>query len=124
MAAAITAYNSGRHVLGRQRRSWPSILRYLRHDVEGRNSDTDCHSCAYSIGIRSELFGEDALREYIWEGDDADNDGNPDWCFAYGEEEWVNPYTIPQCDGTTQNATFDNYQSRAEANPDYRTACN
>jgi len=106
LAAAITVYNGGKHVSGRYRRSWPSVLKKLDHEIQGGNDVNSCHSCKYSINMRKAIFGTSFLREYIWAGgvtpaiieggageppmipNPAPNAGK-EWCFAYGEADWL-----------------------------------
>lgn len=56
--------------------------------TSGNSIGGKCPSCAYSISIKNTKFGL-PKRTYVWAGNDDDNNGEPDWCFAYGEEEWV-----------------------------------
>jgi hypothetical protein len=60
------------------------------------------------------------LRTYIWEGEDAVEDGEADWCFAYGEEEWVNPDSHPL---TGLPLDFEGYRARALLDTERRSDC-
>lgn len=88
LARAIAEYN-----INPGSKSWPSTLKNKKL--------ADCRSCEYSIDVRnsSDKFNL-PYRAYIWKGgnypaDLTDENGNPDpkagteWCFKYGEEEWV-----------------------------------
>ena len=81
------------------------------------NSGHKCFSCKYTIQVRNQRFGL-PFRQYIWVGEreqaqvpDPDytgtgtapkvpnpNAGDPSWCFAFGEGEWIG--------GTSFNSAF------------------
>lgn len=100
LAAAIAYYNSQSYLVGRGRRSWPSLLKNMDFDPNsGGNGGGVCHSCRYSVSAREAVFGQN-LRTYVWRGTgdglDLDHDreiadapGFPEtttpWCFYYGE---------------------------------------
>jgi hypothetical protein len=64
--------------------------------VVKNKTKTKCHSCEYSIDVRNIKF-ELPYWTYIWEGaaEVPENPATPEleykaaWCFAYGEEEWM-----------------------------------
>ena len=85
--------------------SWPRMLKYLKYKSDSKENDKGksiCHSCKYSILVRGDqkVFGEN-LRTYVWAGGTyaadlklednitPDPKAGTDWCFAYGEKEWV-----------------------------------
>ena len=84
LARAIGFYNG---VGGRfANYSWPYILKtYTRPEVGTSNKSPNCFSCQYTIQVRNQKFGL-PYRTYIWKGN---ANGQPDWCFEYGEREWV-----------------------------------
>jgi hypothetical protein len=118
LAAAVSYYNSGTHLVGNSRRSWPSILKYLEFSPNSvSNAGAVCHSCRYSIQVRETVFGEN-LRTYIWQGGTG-TDGQP-WCFAYGEREWVSGATFTQA----RQAASDTNLDGAPQTPVGRIGCN
>ena len=73
-------------------------------------------------------------RSYIWLGgtfpaDLTDANGQPDpkagtqWCFAYGEEEWLAGGTIMGDDGKIRAKVFSDYRDIAEFDEDQQVAC-
>lgn len=96
LAKAIFYYNSPHEwISGTTRHSWPYLLKYKFYDANSAKNNTDtnvCHSCKYSIKVRRNFFGEAHLRTYIWKGGTyqaPDPKAGQEWCFAYGEKEWV-----------------------------------
>jgi len=117
LAKAIEIYNGAKEWMLNY--SWPRIIRYLKYDPASKENITEkdiCHSCKYSIEVRSNenVFGMNNLRTYVWVGGtgvDLNNNQTTDdiipenptanpptveineaevlWCFAYGEREWV-----------------------------------
>lgn len=97
LAKAVFYYNSPHKWI--RSLSWPYIMKYLTYKKDSdRNeklpSNTNrgtCHSCRYSIQVREKVFAE--LRTYIWAGErypvGDPNAGQPKWCFAFGEKEWI-----------------------------------
>jgi len=92
-------------------------------------------SCKYTIEVRNDdeiLAGH--LREYIWHGGtamediDTNNDGEvdiqtgEDWCFAYGEEDWVSGATVVE-DGETIPKVFKHYRRDALLNNRFKLRC-
>ena len=100
------------------------------------------------------MHDEDKLglpyRSFIWQGgtteEDANGDGDTEdvldddprtevegdsineaevpWCFAYGEEEWLNPgFEVPLRGGGSRSARFSDYQARARNNIEHRYSC-
>jgi len=151
-AKAVGAYNG----LGAsfQSDSWPSLLVEKHYPVDDpetgddestMNEGDNCFSCKYTINVRNVRFGL-PYREYVWQGgttevttpddpetEDVDESSTEQvpWCFAYGEEEWIDPYEIEYLgfddDGNeivlTRNATFSDYEIRASNLPEYRVDC-
>ena len=111
-AKAVAAYNGGNGFWNSA--TWAGILKQTRKPKSGdafaNAPNGTCFSCEYSIKVRNQKYGL-PYRTYIWEGKkgtDLNGDGeiknvaaNPTavppipelkeegWCFAYGEEEWV-----------------------------------
>jgi hypothetical protein len=84
----------------------------------------NCYTFGYSIRIRNQTFGL-PYRTYIWKGTDADNDGQADWCFEYGEEEWINPeFKVSDDEGNIIDARFGDYRNRAMGSISLRVGCN
>ncbi|WP_396589152.1 hypothetical protein [Bermanella sp. R86510] len=117
LARAIAAYNtnpgSG---------SWPSILK----------NKTPCKNCSveYTIAVRNQRFGL-PYRAYIWKGGEypanlTDTNGNPDpkagteWCFKYGEEEWIDPAVHPL---TKKQLDWQGYKDLASSDLSRRVPC-
>lgn len=82
-------------------RPWAGFLKY-RKSGEVKNTSSYCHACRYSIEVRNGGSAVHGLglthRIYIWKGDKypatlptglPHPKANQDWCFAYGEKEWV-----------------------------------
>jgi hypothetical protein len=144
LAKAVMGYNSGEGYADDY--SWAKFLKYKEYLVNSpRNTGRICHSCRYSIEVRKALFGAN-MRTFIWEGGqgvDVNSDGAiadvPDdpvtpqneavvettipWCFAYGEEDWVNPFNVPLRTGGTRLARFNDYLNRANRNNAHQVNC-
>lgn len=103
LAKGIGAYNGGAgfiEVGAGKKHSWPELLATTKDTKKAKNNNGLCFSCGYTIKIRNENYGL-PYRTYIWKGEGYDvdlklSDGiTPDpnagkeWCFAYGEKEWV-----------------------------------
>jgi hypothetical protein len=99
LAKAIAAYNAGPSYIAD--RPWAGFLKY-RKSGEVKNTSSYCHACRYSIEVRNGGSAVHGLglthRTYIWKGDKypatlpsglPHPKANQDWCFAYGEKEWV-----------------------------------
>lgn len=83
----------------------------------------------YAMDIR-ERFGLEG-RTYIWRGGvypAGHEQAGQEWCFAYGEREWMTPefeVLVFDAEGNPQlqPAGFQNYQERADGNEVYREGC-
>ncbi|MEJ2046167.1 MAG: hypothetical protein P8X89_23165 [Reinekea sp.] len=92
---AMMAYNRGTRGLDTSHYFSNMVLK-SRPNLNGTRFD-------YAMRIKQhtqedDLDGYLPYVTYVWPGTDANNDGEPDWCFAYGEEEWLS--------GTTYNSTL------------------
>jgi len=115
LAKAIGLYNGGAHAMTGAR-AWSTLLREYQPSTDSSgagNEGVNCYSCRYSTAVRN---NQDAYglphRTYIWHGGTYDDempllteDGTPqvdengerildpragqDWCFAFGESEWM-----------------------------------
>jgi hypothetical protein len=97
LAKAIFFYNTQTWIAGGNRHSWPYLLRHELYSATSVENDVDehiCHTCKYTIKVRRNFFGDAHLRTYIWRGDQTA--GGQDWCFGYGESEWVSGRTFTQ----------------------------
>ena len=97
LSKAVMGYNSGETYADNY--SWSKFIKYKEYQANSnRNTGKICHSCRYSIEVRETIF-KDNLRTFIWAGerqpatltDGSVNPqaGEPVWCFAFGEKEWV-----------------------------------
>lgn len=70
------------------------------------------------------IFGADGNPEL--ESDDVTQkvhpDAGKDWCFAYGEQEWINPDDFV-VGGKNIKGSFKNYIDRATDDETKRTSC-
>ena len=138
---AVGAYNQGQGTFNKTT-SWSELLLTKKSSA---NKDTVVTAMHYAIDI---LQGEDSpkvglpKRQYIWLGgqyvaDLTNEAGLPDpkagtdWCFAYGEEEWLVPKTISstsivngETKTTTTNAIFSDYLDEAKDDEALRISCN
>lgn len=134
LAKAIGVYNSGTWLVDY---SWPAMLRNYNYDsdsVKNVSAGRICHSCKYSIEIRGHAFGLDNLRKYLWLGGIATADINTDtdpepeilagqeWCFVYGEEDWVSGATVFE-GGSTISKAFRHYREDALDDDNLKIAC-
>ncbi|ASP40166.1 hypothetical protein CHH28_16440 [Bacterioplanes sanyensis] len=140
LAKAIGIYNSNgtraRPIF--TSRSWVGRLRFMEYDENSSANDaTTCHSCKYSIEIRNEaetFAGH--LRDYIWLGGTATTDINIDadpeieirageeWCFVYGESEWITHETVlDEGTGQQRRKIFSDFMEDAEDNNLLKTVC-
>lgn len=99
LAKAIGIYNGNTNIF--TSKSWPWVLRYLQYVPDSKeNTGLICHSCRYSIDARNKPnVLENNLRRYVWyggkypltlpDGTTPHPNAGQDWCFAYGEKEWV-----------------------------------
>jgi hypothetical protein len=107
------------------------------HDPEAtRNSESVCFTCGYTIEIRLDNMGLPG-RQYIWEGGQytqeeidqlkeehgSDSDlpeVGDDWCFVYGEGEWLSPGEHPV---TEETLDWEGYLDLASSDMDRRELC-
>jgi hypothetical protein len=128
LAKGVAAYNSTPG-----NKSWPNILK--------EKAKGSCASCEYSIDVRNVRY-KLPYRQYIWKGGKypkyelnadgttkTDAQGNPvlhpkseqDWCFAYGEQEWMSPALNPL---TKVPLDWTGYKDAAEADEALQMNCN
>jgi len=46
-----------------------------------------------------------------------------DWCFAYGEKEWMNPYEVKELGKPDRWSIFKDYLDDADDNDDLKMGC-
>lgn len=118
LARAIARYNTGTGNFGI---SWPDII---RGSADSRGNTCN-EPCKYSIEIRNVRLGL-PYRQYIWFGGTypaGHANAGQDWCFTYGEEEWMNPFSIPLRQGGSRRANYNDYSNRASANDAFKDSC-
>ena len=74
------------------------------------------------------------MRRYVWRGGtataDINIDGDPEpeilagqeWCFVYGEEDWIDGATVIE-DGSTTPKVFRHYKEDAEDDDSLKIPC-
>lgn len=105
LAKAVAFYNGETIVRNWPGNSWPEVLKKTvkTKDPNKQNDPAGegllyCFNCRYSVLVRGNF--NLPKRTYIWKGGTYDvdlkkDDGTPDpnagkeWCFAYGENEWM-----------------------------------
>ncbi|MEJ2076220.1 MAG: hypothetical protein P8X79_22490, partial [Reinekea sp.] len=139
LTKAIMIYNGLRGILDDH--SYAKLLKYMGYDPFSKENTAEiCHTCKYVIRIK-QSFMPGHLRTYIWEGgtvplqipdpdyrgegeapmiNNQDPNAGQEWCFAYGEEEWLNPGNNPLT-GTILD--FNGYRDLAIADTDRRVDC-
>jgi len=112
LSKAIAGYNGANTWITAY--SFAKLLKYKRFIVNSSgNTGTTCHSCRYAIQAKQHTFN-DQMRTYIWSGGTslvtienplAGEEGQPpttevmqEWCFEYGESDWV-AYSTETVDG-------------------------
>ncbi|GAA6135447.1 hypothetical protein NBRC116188_22370 [Oceaniserpentilla sp. 4NH20-0058] len=122
LARAIAEYN-----LNPGDKSWPIILKNKKL--------ADCKSCEYSIDVRNSADKFNLpYRTYIWKGGTypanlTDENGNSDpkagtdWCFAYGENEWMEPFDVKEPGQPTRKAKFEDYKKKAKRDKNLKVSC-
>ena len=75
------------------------------------------------------------MRSYVWKGGVAtadiniDTDPEPeilagqDWCFVYGEMDWIANVQIAETNGTLRTKVFDDYFDAALLNDSSKISC-
>ena len=89
---AVIAYNQGANAnVLRNRNYFASLQGTPRRDENGNFSPTHF---GYWLAVKSQSWNMRGMlgahlpyTTYIWVGA-RDEEGEPDWCFAYGEREW------------------------------------
>jgi|SRR5690554_394696 len=127
LAKGIGGYNQGAATFSGNQ-SWIDTL-----IATSKNSNTVATAIEYALDILHSADKGIALpyRQYIWKGgiyaaDLKDAQGNPDpkagqdWCFGYGEEEWLNPAKHPV---TGKAMVWKDYKDVANSNLDKRVDC-
>jgi hypothetical protein len=143
LAKAIAGYNGGLEFWKKD--SWANLLRQTQLPSDNKTFANTlggrCSSCKYSIEVRNVRYGL-PYRQYIWKGGkypkydlDADGEvkkdaqGNPilhpkseqDWCFAYGEQEWIGGVKWSDAKDYSERYVLGNPK---ENTTDYRAECN
>ena len=130
---AIGAYNQGQGIFDTST-SWSELLLTETYKPAANKKDkTVVTAMKYAMEILQNPARGIGLpkRTYIWEGgnypaDLTDEAGNPDpkagteWCFAYGEEEWINPEVHPL---TKVKLNWQGYKDLATAISTRRISC-
>src|SRR5690606_15813866 len=146
LAKAIGLYNGASYWFRND--TWPFILKYRTQGLNnGRNDQAgnNCASCEYTIEIRNGRGTHRSFdmtpRSYIWVGArfdfvrdvnglvvvDANGQpiphpqaGQPEWCFAYGELEWIDPALNPL---SQRPLDWTGYRDAALADVNRRVGC-
>lgn len=128
LARAIGGYNGGSFYGSL---SWPELIKEKNYtEISEQNNDgLKCSSCTYTIDVRNKQFGL-PYRAYVWKGEDVWNDINKnnvkddgeitEWCFGYGEKEWVGAKKHPI---TKKVLGFIGYKDLAKVDINKRVSC-
>ncbi|WP_353351707.1 hypothetical protein [Oceaniserpentilla sp. 4NH20-0058] len=139
LVKALGAYNQGATKFNNSL-SWSEILtdsktmedaklvKAIRYGLDILKDIEKPHVVRTDHGIRL------PLRTYIWKGGTypanlTDENGNSDpkagteWCFEYGEEEWLAGGKIMGDDGKLRDKVFSDYQDVADFDVDQRVDC-
>ena len=121
LARAIARYNRNTGNVGV---SWPDIMR----GAADSNGNVCGLPCTYSIDVKNVRLGI-PYRQYIWLGGTfpaTHVNAGQEWCFAYGEAEWVNPgfnVAVPGTPPTSRSAQFNDYRDRADNDDTFKINC-
>ncbi len=132
LSRGIAGYNGGDVM---HEHSWPAWIKSTPAIKIGNIKNkygTRCPSCTYAVNIKNEKFGLEK-RTYIWKGGNyasTHEKAGQDWCFAYGETEWINPGTVAetkivdeQVVTVTRNKNFNDYLKDAKKDENLQLSC-